>query len=78
MASRRDGLEGAFHIEVDGELKRGENNLEVRVTNLWVNRLIGRVQPGVQLNCVHDDALYRADSPLLPSGTHGSVSIKVY
>ena len=36
-----------FRINVTGALKAGENNLEIKVTNLWVNRLIGDQQPGV-------------------------------
>lgn len=30
-----------FRIDVTGALKPGRNELEIRVTNLWVNRLIG-------------------------------------
>ncbi len=30
-----------FRVEVSGAARAGENELEVRVTNLWVNRLIG-------------------------------------
>ena len=28
-------------LEITEELKAGENKIEVKVTNLWVNRLIG-------------------------------------
>jgi hypothetical protein len=35
-----------FKVEVTGALKRGKNVLEIKVTNLWVNRLIGdEVEP---------------------------------
>ena len=30
-----------FRVDVSGALKTGSNELEIRVTNLWVNRLIG-------------------------------------
>ena len=30
-----------FRMEITTALKDGENEIEVRVTNLWVNRLIG-------------------------------------
>ncbi len=30
-----------FRVNVTGALKEGENKLEIKVTNLWVNRLIG-------------------------------------
>ena len=34
-----------FRIEMTKALKQGENSLEIKVTNLWVNRLIGDQQP---------------------------------
>jgi len=30
-----------FRMDISGALKKGANQLEIRVTNLWVNRLIG-------------------------------------
>ena len=30
-----------FSVEVTGALREGDNELEIRVTNLWVNRMIG-------------------------------------
>lgn len=33
-----------FHVDVTDDLKPGTNDLEIRVTNLWVNRLIGDQQ----------------------------------
>ncbi len=34
-----------FRIDVTDYLKEGDNRLEIKVTNLWVNRLIGDQQP---------------------------------
>ena len=34
-----------FRLDVTGALKPGANLLQVKVTNLWVNRLIGDQQP---------------------------------
>ena len=55
-------------------LKPGANALEIRVTNLWVNRLIGDEQPGVAKKyTLTTQQFYQADSPLLPSGLLGPV-----
>ena len=52
------------------------NKLEIRVTNLWVNRLIGDQQPGVQKKITYTTfAFYKASSPLLTSGLLGPVRI---
>lgn len=65
-----------FRMDVTDVLTVGENKLEIRVTNLWVNRLIGDEQPGVQERITYTTfPFFRADSPLLPSGLLGPVSI---
>ncbi|MFZ2340767.1 MAG: glycosyl hydrolase [Bacteroidales bacterium] len=65
-----------FRINVTGALKSGENNLEIKITNLWVNRLIGDQQPDVKEKLTYTtQAFYQAGSPLLPSGLMGPVKI---
>ena len=65
-----------FRVCFDKSLKSGENRLSVKVTNLWVNRLIGDQQPGNTNPITYTtQAFYRADSPLLPSGLLGPVRI---
>ena len=65
-----------FQVSISDVLNAGENKLEVKVTNLWVNRLIGDQQPGIQKTYTYTtQAFYQADSPLLPSGLLGPVSI---
>jgi hypothetical protein len=65
-----------FRVDVTGALKPGVNSLEVTVTNLWVNRLIGDQQPGITKKYTFTtQQFYRADSPLLPSGLLGPVQI---
>jgi len=65
-----------FELDITGLLKEGENKLEIKVTNLWVNRLIGDQQPGIKKTYTYTtQAFYRADSPLLPSGLLGPVTI---
>ncbi len=64
-----------FRAEVTSILRPGENTLEIKVTNLWVNRLIGDQQPGATTYTYTARQFYRADSPLLPSGLLGPVRI---
>ena len=57
-------------------LKPGKNKLEIKVTNLWVNRLIGDQQPGVKEKITYTTMpFYQANSPLMPSGLIGPVMI---
>jgi hypothetical protein len=65
-----------FQVNVSKALRPGENALEIRVTNLWVDRLIGDQQPdAVRKYTYTTQAFYRADSPLLPSGLLGPVQV---
>jgi hypothetical protein len=63
-----------FQIDVTDALRPGPNKLEIRVTNLWVNRLIGDAQPNATRKYAFTDIVpYKAGSPLLPSGLIGPV-----
>lgn len=65
-----------FRVNVTNALKAGENRLEIKVTNLWVNRLIGDAQSGVTNPVTYTTLpFYNADSPLQPSGLLGPVKI---
>ena len=66
-----------FRINVTDALKVGENNIEIKVTNLWVNRLIGDLQPNITKKYTYNntETIYHADSPLQPSGLLGPVRI---
>ena len=65
-----------FRVDVTGAMKPGTNTLEIKVTNLWVNRLIGDQQPDATQKYTYTNVrFYRADSPLLPSGLLGPVQI---
>ena len=65
-----------FRVDVTSAMKPGANALEIKVTNLWVNRLIGDQQPDVAQKFTYTaQQFYRADSPLLPSGLLGPVQI---
>lgn len=66
-----------FVVDVTDAVRKGNNHLEVRVTNLWVNRLIGDCQDGVEEPVTYTSMVfYKADDPLLPSGLLGPVTIK--
>ncbi len=62
-----------FRIDITDHVRRGTNQLEVRVTNTWVNRLIGDKQPGAKAYAYSSFDSYKPHSVLLPSGLLGPV-----
>ncbi len=65
-----------YKIDVTGALKTGSNQIEIKVTNLWVNRMIGDQQPWALKKYAFAGFMpYKADSPLLPSGLLGPVRL---
>jgi len=65
-----------FRVDVTEGLKKGENTFEIKVTNLWVNRLIGDQQPtGGEKITYTTMQFYRSDSPLKTSGLLGPVQV---
>jgi hypothetical protein len=62
-----------FTIDLPADLKAGAHALEIRVDNLWVNRLIGDKQPGATSVAFAPQSPYSANSPLMPSGLIGPV-----
>jgi hypothetical protein len=64
-----------YRVDVRGMVKPGRNRLQVRVANLWVNRLIGDAQPGAQKVTWTALPTYRADAPLRRSGLIGPVTL---
>ena len=59
----------------NGALKPGANQVSVKVTNAWVNRLIGDEQPGATKYTFTDVKPYKANSPLQASGLLGPVAV---
>ena len=57
-----------YKVDVTDAVKPGENTVEVKVTNLWVNRLIGDRQPGAKKYTFTVMPTYKADAPLRLSG----------
>ena len=64
-----------YRIEVTKALRPGENQVMIKVTNTWVNRLIGDQQPNAIKITFTDVTPYNAQSPLMPSGLIGPVRI---
>jgi hypothetical protein len=64
-----------YQVDITQVAQDGENRLEVRIANLWVNRLIGDAQPGVTPLTFSNMPTYRPDAPLRPSGLLGPVQL---
>jgi hypothetical protein len=64
-----------YRVDVTSALKPGANQITVEAVNAWVNRLIGDQQPGATKYTFADVKPYHADSPLLPSGLIGPVTV---
>ena len=68
-----------YTLDITSALKTGENKLEIRVVNQWVNRIIGDLQPDNKKKYTYTpQSFYQADSELLPSGLIGPVNIFIY
>jgi hypothetical protein len=64
-----------YRVDVTDSLHPGKNELAVKVTNLWVNRLIGDRQPDAKSVAFTTFNPYRMDAPLRNSGLLGPVAI---
>ena len=65
-----------FSLDLSEALKIGDNSIEIKVTNLWVNRLIGDAQPETTNKTTFTTMpFYQPNSPLLPSGLMGPVKL---
>ncbi|MHB1021146.1 MAG: glycosyl hydrolase [Acidobacteriaceae bacterium] len=67
-----------FRILLNGAAKVGPNQLEIEITNLWPNRIIGdQLLPPSQRLTHTNITKFTKDSPLIPSGLLGPVSLSV-
>jgi hypothetical protein len=65
-----------YRMDTTSVLKPGANEVTIKVTNAWVNRLIGDEQPDATTKYTFADVKpYKANSPLLPSGLLGPVQV---
>ena len=66
-----------YRLDVTDSLRDGRNTIELEVTNLWPNRIIGDAQRSATHAYTHTNIRkYTAKSPLLPSGLIGPVAIE--
>jgi hypothetical protein len=64
-----------FRLRVEKFLRPGANQIEIEVTNLWPNRIIGDLQPSVTKRITKTNiTAYNANSPLLASGLTGPIT----
>jgi hypothetical protein len=64
-----------FARDITSALRPGRNEIEIVVTNYWVNRLIGDEQPGAAPVTFAPIKPYTKESPLRPSGLLGPVRL---
>lgn len=65
-----------YRVDVSSALKPGANEVSIKVTNSWVNRLIGDQQPDATTKYTFTAVKpYKANSSLLPSGLIGPLNI---
>src|SRR3546814_11669398 len=62
-------------VDIAEAVKPGRNRLEVRVTNLWVNRLTGEPQPGAATIGFTTLPTYIPDAKLRPHWLIGTVTL---
>ncbi len=81
-----------YRVDIGSAVTAGTNRIEIKAVNLWVNRLIGDVQPGVThkytftfvdgkpipgVRSIRPVTMpYKADAPLRASGLFGPVKIE--
>jgi len=66
-----------FHVDLTSAARTGKNHLEVRVTNLWPNRLIGDAALPESLRFTYATFQpFKANDPLLESGLLGPVVLQ--
>ena len=65
-----------FKVDITKAVRNGENTIEVKVINMWHNRLVGDVQPGVTKKITYTQMeFFKPEEPLLPAGLLGPVKV---
>jgi hypothetical protein len=66
-----------FSIDISNHVQVGKNQVEVRVINSWVNRLVGDAQPGAKKMTFMTMPLIKKETPLEVSGLIGPVKLEM-
>lgn len=67
-----------YALDITGAVTAGKNALEIEVTNLWPNRIIGDASLPESKRFTHTNITkFTAASPLLPSGLLGPVRLEI-
>ena len=65
-----------FEADITDALKKGENTLEIVVTNTWANALRGADKGKAPFDGIYTNAKYRmSGDELLPSGLFGPLQL---
>lgn len=57
-------------------MRGGTNTIEIKVVNMWHNRLVGDVQPDATETITYTQMeFFKPDEPLLPAGLLGPVKV---
>jgi hypothetical protein len=64
-----------WRVDITPAVKPAGNRLEIAVTNLWPNRLIGDAALPPEKRLTQTNMPYRADQPLLSSGLLGPITL---
>jgi alpha-L-rhamnosidase len=65
-----------YRVNATAAMKPGANEISIKVTNAWVNRMIGDQQPDAAAKFTFTtEKPYKAESPLLASGLLGPVRL---
>ena len=65
-----------MQADVTGSIKAGANQIEIRVTNLWINRLKGDAVRPVAERTTRTNITQLPKGPLMPSGLMGPVVLR--
>jgi hypothetical protein len=67
-----------WHVEVTGKLRQDGNDLEIEVTNLWTNRLVGDQMVDLGQRITKTNLrLSSKNLTLIPSGLLGPLSLSI-